>query len=152
MIRYRRIPLLMATLLFLLTTAFSVTALAYHRWFSSLQFPSAVFSCPPARSSCVAPYSRYQTPAPKPSTEVSSSYLAKREDTLIRIAAQFNTSVQAILAVNPQIRNPKLVRVGQHLIIPAVFAAHPEAGNPVYNEGVQPPSPPLGMGPDVTQE
>ncbi len=47
-----------------------------------------------------------------------SIYIVRRGDTLLRIARRFGTSVQAILAVNPQIRNPNRIFAGQRLVIP----------------------------------
>ena len=46
-------------------------------------------------------------------------YYAQSGDTLRKIAARFNTSVDAILKVNPQITNPNLIFVGQGISIPA---------------------------------
>jgi len=46
-------------------------------------------------------------------------YYAQSGDTLRKIAARFNTSVDAILKVNPQITNPNLIFVGQGIVIPA---------------------------------
>jgi LysM repeat protein len=46
-------------------------------------------------------------------------YYAQSGDTLRKIAARFNTSVDAILKVNPQITNPNLIFVGQGIAIPA---------------------------------
>ena len=46
-------------------------------------------------------------------------YYAQGGDTLRKIAAKFNTSVDAILKVNPKITNPNVIYVGQAISIPA---------------------------------
>jgi LysM repeat protein len=46
-------------------------------------------------------------------------YYAQGGDTLRKIAARFNTTVDAILKVNPQITNPNLIYIGQAISIPA---------------------------------
>ena len=62
-------------------------------------------------------------PVPPPPTNPPPSggqiYYAQIGDTLRKIAARFNTSVEAILKVNPQITNPNLIYVGQAITIPA---------------------------------
>ena len=61
-------------------------------------------------------------PVPPPTTPPPSNgqlYYAQSGDTLRKIAAKFNTSVDAILKVNPQITNPNLIYVGQAIAIPA---------------------------------
>lgn len=45
-------------------------------------------------------------------------YVIQRGDTLFSIATRFNTTVQAILAVNPQITNPNIIFVGRTIQIP----------------------------------
>jgi LysM repeat protein len=51
-------------------------------------------------------------------------YYVQRGDTLRKIAAKFNTTVDAILKVNPQITNPNLIYVGQAITIPAQVSTH----------------------------
>jgi LysM repeat protein len=61
-------------------------------------------------------------PVPPPTTNPPPSgqyYYAQIGDTLRKIATRFNTSVDAILKVNPQITNPNLIYVGQAISIPA---------------------------------
>lgn len=53
-------------------------------------------------------------------------YVVQRGDTLSAIARRNNTTVAAILALNPQIRNPNRLRVGQRILIP-VAAPQPPA-------------------------
>jgi len=60
------------------------------------------------------------TPPPtNPPPANGQIYYAQSGDTLRKIAAKFNTSVDAILKVNPQITNPNLIYVGQAISIPA---------------------------------
>lgn len=46
------------------------------------------------------------------------TYIVQTGDTLYQIAHKFNTSVNAIISVNPQISNPNKILPGQTLIIP----------------------------------
>ncbi|MBK9258556.1 MAG: DUF3380 domain-containing protein [Polyangiaceae bacterium] len=46
------------------------------------------------------------------------SYVVKSGDTLGAIASRYDTTVQAILAANPQIKNPNAIFVGQQIKIP----------------------------------
>ncbi len=59
-----------------------------------------------------APTSVPTTPAP------GGTYTVQYGDTLYKIAAKFNTTVSAILAVNPQITNPNLIYPGQVINLP----------------------------------
>jgi len=47
------------------------------------------------------------------------TYIVQAGDTLYKIAQNFNTSVNAILAINPQITNPNLIYPGQTIVIPS---------------------------------
>ena len=65
-------------------------------------------------------YSGPVTPPPNnPPPAGGQIYYAQRGDTLRKIAAKFNTTVDAILRVNPQITNPNLIYVGQAITVPA---------------------------------
>jgi LysM repeat protein len=44
--------------------------------------------------------------------------IVKRGDTLSHIARRFGTSVRALQAANPHIKNANVIRVGQRLVIP----------------------------------
>jgi len=58
-------------------------------------------------------------PAPQPPPPSNpSQYMVISGDTLFAIALKFHTSVDAILALNPQITNANLIRVGDILNIP----------------------------------
>jgi len=59
-------------------------------------------------------------PNPNPGVPVTGgTYTVRPGDTLAIIAWRFNTTVSAILAVNPQITNPNLIYAGQVLNLPA---------------------------------
>jgi LysM repeat protein len=60
-------------------------------------------------------------PPPPPSGGI---YYAVKGDTLRKIAAKFNTTVDAILRLNPQIYNPNLIYVGQAIAIPSQATTH----------------------------
>ncbi len=62
------------------------------------------------------------TPAP-----AGGTYTVQRGDSLGRIAARNNTTVAAILAVNPNITNPNIVYVGQVINLPAGGTSQPVA-------------------------
>src|SRR6185295_11000042 len=65
-------------------------------------------------------YSGLVTPLPNnPPPASGQIYYAQRGDTLRKIAAKFNTTVDAILKVNAQITNPNLIYVAQAITIPA---------------------------------
>jgi len=55
-----------------------------------------------------------------PSTTVAgpTEYVIKRGDTMRKIAAKFNTSVEAIMAINPKIKDPSKIQAGQRILIP----------------------------------
>jgi LysM repeat protein len=62
-----------------------------------------------------------------PSTPPPASgqtYIVRRGDTLRIIAGRFNTTVDAILKVNPQIGNPNLIYVGEAINLPAGLSTY----------------------------
>lgn len=88
------------------------------------------------------------TPADSPRTSAAGSYTVRRGDTLSAIAATRGLSLQALIAANPQIRDPDLIFAGQQLRLPggSAPAAAPQAdtgGNappgavdvPLYRQG-----------------
>jgi LysM repeat protein len=52
------------------------------------------------------------------------TYTVRRGDTLRIIAGRFNTTVDAILKVNPQIKNANLIYAGQVINLPAGVSTH----------------------------
>jgi len=63
-------------------------------------------------------------PPPPPGGQV---YYAQRGDTLRKIAARYGTTVDAILKVNPQIKNPNIIYVGQAITIPGQGQGSPQS-------------------------
>lgn len=57
------------------------------------------------------------TPTPEPTPE-EIVYVVKQGDTLSGIAAQFNVTVDQVLAANPQIKNANQIAVGDRITIP----------------------------------
>lgn len=53
------------------------------------------------------------------------TYTIRQGDTLNSIAARHNTTLQAILAANPQITNPDMIRPGQTIFIPVPGTTYP---------------------------
>jgi LysM repeat protein len=70
----------------------------------------------------------YTTPStPPPSTPPPSSgqtYYVQKGDTLRKIAAKFNSTVDAILKVNPNIKNQNLIYVGQAITLPSGLSTY----------------------------
>ena len=62
-------------------------------------------------------------PVPPPPTG-GQVYYAQRGDTLRKIAAKFNTTLDAIIRANPQISNPNVIYVGQAITIPSQASTH----------------------------
>ncbi len=62
------------------------------------------------------------TPPPPPAS--GQTYTVRRGDTLRKIADRLNTTVDALLKVNPQIANPNLIYVGQVINLPAGLATY----------------------------
>ncbi|MBE2220761.1 MAG: LysM peptidoglycan-binding domain-containing protein [Anaerolineae bacterium] len=52
-------------------------------------------------------------------------YVVRPGDTLSSIARKFNTTVNAIMSVNPQISNPNLIYAGQVILIPGSSGGYP---------------------------
>lgn len=82
------------------------------------------------------------TPPPPPPPGFRR-YVVRRGDTLNTIAARFGTTVNAILAANPQIRNPNLIFPGQVIRIPT-GAVPPTPTIPPTPPPTPPPPPPPG--------
>lgn len=61
-----------------------------------------------------APRPRPHPPAPKPRW-----YTVRRGDTMSGIAARFHVTLHALERVNPQVKNPNMIRAGERLRLPA---------------------------------
>lgn len=69
----------------------------------------------------------YVGSTPPPTTPPPASgqvYYVKKGDTLRSIASRLSTTVEDILKVNPQIKNPNLIYVGQAITIPASASSY----------------------------
>jgi len=66
----------------------------------------------------------YTEPIPAPPPPVGQVYYAQFGDTLRKIATKFDTTVDAILKVNPGISNPNLIYIGQTINLPAGLTSH----------------------------
>jgi LysM repeat protein len=64
------------------------------------------------------------TPPPTTPPASGQSYYVKKGDTLRIIAAKFNTTVDAILKVNPKITNPNVIYVGQAITLPSGLSTY----------------------------
>jgi LysM repeat protein len=78
--------------------------------FGSPDGPAATPSPTPRPSRSIAP-----TPAPAPTP---TTYVIKAGDTLSTIASEHGLSLDQLLAANPDITNPNLIKQGQQIIIP----------------------------------
>jgi LysM repeat protein len=64
-------------------------------------------------------YSAPTTPPVTPPASGGQTYYVVKGDTLRKIAARFNTTVDALLRANPQITNQNIIYVGQAISVPA---------------------------------
>lgn len=74
-------------------------------------------STPPSPSPSAAPPTATPLPSPTPAPTGSQTYTVRSGDTLSGIAARFGTTVKVLAQLNG-ITDPRLIRVGQVLIIP----------------------------------
>lgn len=73
-----------------------------------------------------------QPPTPPPSVPTATvvpgatqEYIVRPGDTLYRIAVRFRTTIRNLVSLNPLIRNPNIIYIGQRLNVPAEGAAVP---------------------------
>jgi LysM repeat protein len=63
-----------------------------------------------------------------PGTGSQDIYIIKRGDTLRNLANRFNTSVERLLELNPEIKNANLIYEGQRLVVPVSTKPVPQPG------------------------
>jgi LysM repeat protein len=92
----------------------------------NLIFVGQVIQIPSGQGPTPTPTTVPSTPTPTPTPSgTTTTYVVQPGDNLTRIAQRFGTTVQAILAANPQITNPNLIFVGQVIQIPGGQVATP---------------------------
>ncbi|PID85219.1 MAG: hypothetical protein CSB13_09100 [Chloroflexi bacterium] len=107
----------------------------------TLQIPEAGVTVTPAPTT--TPPSTAPTPTAPPGT---AAYVVRFGDTLSKIARQFNTTINAIMAINPQITNPNLIYTGQSILIPGTSGTNPPPGPDPTSTPAPPPSFSFEMG------
>ncbi len=82
--------------------------------------PTRTFTLPPTPTATPTSTPRAtDTPSPRPKPSPTfTSYVVKTGDTLSAIARRFGVTLQAILAANPDITDPRHIRAGQIILIP----------------------------------
>jgi LysM repeat protein len=59
------------------------------------------------------------TPAESAPTALSNIYVVRAGDTLVGIAAKHGITLKALRAANPEVTDPRALRIGQKLVIPS---------------------------------
>jgi LysM repeat protein len=78
--------------------------------------PSPTETPAPSVAATVTPELTSAEPAP---TAAANTYAVKSGDTLIGIAAKHGITLKALQAANPQVTDPRMLQVGQQLVIPS---------------------------------
>ena len=79
-------------------------------------------SAPPpsaAPPESLAPVEATPTPEVTAPPATGTTYVVKKDDTLYAIAVHFKITLKALEEANPSITDPKMLKVGQKLVIPA---------------------------------
>lgn len=71
----------------------------------------------PIATAIAPPTSTIPLPPPTPTPRVIL-YVVQEGDTLLSIAERYGTTVEAIIAANPDLENPDWIQIGQELRIP----------------------------------
>nr|WP_290666559.1 LysM domain-containing protein [Ardenticatena sp.] len=71
----------------------------------------------PITTAIAPPTSTIPLPPPTPTPRVVR-YIVQEGDTLLSIAERYGTTVQTIIAANPNLENPDWIQIGQELLIP----------------------------------
>lgn len=69
--------------------------------------------------SVAAPVTPAPTPAEAAPTAPAEIYVVRSGDTLVAIAAKRGITLKALRAANPEVTDPRALRIGQKLVIPA---------------------------------
>jgi predicted chitinase/murein DD-endopeptidase MepM/ murein hydrolase activator NlpD len=64
-----------------------------------------------------------------------ATYRVQTRDTINGIARRFGISPAQLLAANPEVRDPNLIRIGQELTIPVAQPVSPDVGGPARSDG-----------------
>lgn len=51
----------------------------------------------------------------------NGKYIVKQGDCLWSIAQKYHISLQALIAMNPQIKNPDVIQIGQEINVPVII-------------------------------
>lgn len=78
----------------------------------STPIPTAAAKPPPTSTVLPSPTTE---PSPTPQVVI---YSVQQGDTLLSIAQQYGTTVEAIVEANPDIENPDVLQIGQEIRIP----------------------------------
>jgi LysM repeat protein len=70
-------------------------------------------------TSFAAPVTPGPTPAEAAPTSPPETYVVRSGDTLVHIAATHGTTLKALRAANPEVTDPRALRIGQKLVIPS---------------------------------
>jgi LysM repeat protein len=89
--------------------------------------PSLIATLEPTIAPSVAPSVNATTPPSVAPVGSPRTYRIKPGDSLARIAKKFDTTVEEILAANPQITDPNNILVGQVILVPQSSTASPVA-------------------------
>jgi len=103
-----------------LATRFGVTVDSLLAWNTDIQNASLIYE-----GQRLTVFNVPSSPPPTtPSPASGQTYCVKKGDTLRIIAAKFNTTVDAILQVNPNITNQNLIYVGQAITLPGGISTY----------------------------
>ena len=93
-------------------------------------------------SSSRAPATAVPSPTVKPGP-TPQVYIVKKGDTMSKIASRFGVTIEEIMAVNPEIKDPNKISLGQEIIIPAKSSdgASPAASAKASAKALERPAP-----------
>ena len=103
-----------------LATRFGVTVNSLLAWNTDIKNANLIYEGQRLTVWVTAPIPPPTTPPPAS----GQTYYVQKGDTLRKIAAKFNTTVDAILKVNPNITNQNLIYVGQAIKLPTGLSTY----------------------------